>query len=127
MGVVILVLFLGGFVAVSMAMTSARTAARKSANAGVRQSLVVESGLPADRLSALVASSLVAAGASRVGSFDGASFFLLQKHTELRMTVTEAEHGSRASVTLPSVRTVSGRPQKLAPVGRALDHVARAI
>jgi hypothetical protein len=127
MGFLFAIVFIGGLVFVSVKVGNARTMARKSANATKRRSLEVRSALASNELSAVMSSSLVRAGTAKVGSFDNKSFFRLSNEIELELTVTAEADGSRARISLPSVRSVSGRPQRLAPVGRALDAAARMI
>jgi hypothetical protein len=127
MGAVYAIVILGVITFVSIKVGNARTSARKSSNAAVQRSLDVRSRLGTEELSSLVTSSLSHAGATKIGAFDNTSFFRLSSQIELDLTVTAEGAGSRAQVALRNVRTVSGRPQRLAPVGRALDAAARMI
>ena len=127
MGFVLVIVFIGGIALVSTLMANARTAARKSSNASVRRSLDVRSALGASELSSLLSTSLAQAGTTPIGSFDNKSFFRLSKGIELEVAVTTEDTGSRARVMLRNVRSTSGRPERLTPVGRVLDATAQII
>ena len=61
------------------------------------------------------------------GSFDGTRFFRLNNVTQLELRVWSEDSQSRARLHLPSVRSQSGRPQRLAPVGNALAAAEHSV
>lgn len=105
----------------------ARTTARKTANAQVRTALTMSSSRSPAELSDIIASGLAGAGLQESGSFDGTRFFRLNSLTQLELKVWSENSQSYARLHLPSVRSQSGRPQKLAPVGNALAAAERSV
>jgi hypothetical protein len=126
-GVIVLVIWIGGFVLISSTITSARTRARVRANATTRTSLDVLSHRSAEEVGTLMAKSLVDAGLQEAGSFDGTRFFRLDPVTQLELKVWHGEDGTHARVTVPRVRSTSGRPQKLGAVGSVLTAAAQSV
>lgn len=116
-----------GLVVVGMGISTAVTKARKVSNASVRTSLQIRSTRPASDLGSIVGESLRAAGLSKVGSFDGTQFFRLNATTQLEVKVRPTDGGSSATVRMPSVRSTNGRPQRLSPVGVALERARASI
>jgi hypothetical protein len=105
----------------------ARTTARKTANAQVRTALTMSSSRSPGELGDIIASGLAGAGLQESGSFDGTRFFRLNSLTQLELKVWSENSQSHARLYLPSVRSQSGRPQKLAPVGNALAAAERSV
>lgn len=105
----------------------ARTSARKASNATVRTSIDMTSSRSADELGDIIASGLTDVGLREMGSFDGTRFFRLNNVTQLELKVWSEDSTSHARLHLPSVRSQSGRPQKLAPVGNAIAAAERSV
>jgi hypothetical protein len=127
LGAFVGILFLVGIGVICALVSSARTSARKASNAITRSSLNVTSDQSAEQLSAIIARGLAGAGLRESGSFDGTRFFRLNSVTQLELRVWDEDGQSHARVYLPSVRSQSGRPQKLAPVGNALAAAERSV
>jgi hypothetical protein len=122
-GIVVLI----AIVALGFAVSRARTSARKASNATVRTSLsMTSSRSPAD-LADIIVRGLAGVGLSETGSFDGTRFFGLNNLTQLELKVWSEDSQSHARLHLPSVRSQSGRPQRLGPVGNALAAVERSV
>jgi hypothetical protein len=122
-GIIILV----AIVAIPVAISRARTSARKATNAQVRTSLSMTSNRSPDELSDIIARGLANAGLRESGAFDGTRFFRLNNVTQLELRVWSEDSRSRARLHLPSVRSQSGRPQRLAPVGNALAAAEHSV
>ena len=105
----------------------AATARRTVVNSTVRRSLCVTSDKPAPELAAIVALGLRQGGLKDAGSFDETRYFRLNSVTQVELQVRADSGRSRATVTLPSVRSSGGRQQRLRPVGRALEAAASSI
>jgi len=122
-GIIILV----AIVAIPVVISRARTSARKATNAQVRTSLSMTSNRSPDELSDIIARGLANAGLRESGAFDGTRFFRLNNVTQLELRVWSEDSRSRARLHLPSVRSQSGRPQRLAPVGNALAAAEHSV
>ena len=119
MGTFIGIIILVAIIAIPVVISQARTSARKATNAQVRTSLSMTSSRSPDELSDIIARGLADAGLRQSGAFDGTRFFRLNNVTQLELRVWSEDSQSRARLHLPSVRSQSGRPQRLAPVGNA--------
>jgi hypothetical protein len=75
----------------------------------------------------IIARGLANAGLRESGAFDGTRFFRLNNVTQLELRVWSEDSRSRARLHLPSVRSQSGRPQRLAPVGNALAAAEHSV
>lgn len=126
-GVLVLIVFIVVWVAVATAIKSARTSARRAHNSQVRCSLSVSSSRGASDLEATMRQGLRGAGLEEKGAFDGATFYKLDGQTQLELKVWEESGTSRAEVSLPTVRSSSGRQQKLNRVGSVLASVERQV
>ena len=120
MGTFIGIIVLVAIVAIPVVISQARTSARKATNAQVRTSLSMTSSRSPGELGDIIARGLADAGLRESGAFDGTRFFRLNNVTQLELRVWSEDSQSRARLHLPSVRSQSGRPQRLAPVGNAL-------
>ena len=120
MGTFIGIIVLVAIVAIPVVISQARTSARKATNAQVRTSLSMTSSRSPGELGDIIARGLADAGLRESGAFDGTRFFRLNNVTQLELRVWNEDSQSRARLHLPSVRSQSGRPQRLAPVGNAL-------
>jgi hypothetical protein len=127
LGTFVGILALIAIVAVSVGVSRARTSARKAANAQVRTTLNMTSSRSPGELSDIIARGLAGVGLKETGSFDGTRFFRLNNLTQLELKVWSEESQSHARLHLPSVRSQAGRPQRLAPVGNALDAAERSV
>ena len=123
MGIVILI----AIIVIPVAISNARTSARKASNASVRTSLNMTSSRSPGELSEIIARGLASAGLRKSGSFDGTHFFRLNNVTQLELKVWSEDGRSHARLHLPSVRSQSGRPQKLAPVRNALTAAEHSV
>jgi hypothetical protein len=108
-------------------ISRARTGHRNTTNSHRRTSLVVTSRMRADDLAALLAARLEQAGATVTGAWDGTTFLRLGAQTQLELQVETTDIGSRARVSLPSVRSHEGRQQRLGRVESVLDGLARSV
>lgn len=108
-------------------ISRARTNHRNTTNAQRRTSLVVTSGMQPDGLAALLAARLEQAGATVTGAWNGTTFLRLNAQTQLEVQVEATDAGSRARVSLPSVRTIDQRQQRLGRVEALLDALARSV
>jgi hypothetical protein len=122
-GIIILV----AIIAIPVVISQARTSARKATNAQVRTSLSMTSSRSPDELGDIIARGLADAGLRESGAFDGTRFFRLNNVTQLELRVWSEDSQSRARLHLPSVRSQSGRPQRLAPVGNALAAAEHSV
>jgi hypothetical protein len=122
-GIIVLV----AIVAIPVVISQARTSARKATNAQVRTSLSMTSSRSPDELGDIIARGLADAGLRESGAFDGTRFFRLNNVTQLELRVWSDDSQSRARLHLPSVRSQSGRPQRLAPVGNALAAAEHSV
>jgi len=122
-GIIVLV----AIVAIPVAISQARTSARKATNAQVRTSLSMTSSRSPGELGDIIARGLADAGLRESGAFDGTRFFRLNNVTQLELRVWSEDSQSRARLHLPSVRSQSGRPQRLAPVGNALAAAEHSV
>ena len=120
MGAFLGVIIIVALVAIPVTISRARTSARKASNATVRTSLSMTSTRSPGELSDIIARGLTGVGLTELGSFDGTRFFRLNSVTQLELRVWSEDSQSHAHVHLPSIKSRSGRPQKLAPVGNAL-------
>lgn len=127
MGTFVGILILCGIGLAGALVSRARTSARKTANAAIRTTLTMTSRRNPAELSEIIAGGLAGAGLSETGSFDGTRFFRLDNLTQLELRVWSEDSLSHARLYLPSVRSQSGRPQKLAPVGSALAAAERSV
>ena len=127
MGTFIGIIILVAIVAIPVVISRARTSARKATNAQVRTSLSMTSNRSPDELSDIIARGLANAGLRESGAFDGTRFFRLNNVTQLELRVWSEDSRSRARLHLPSVRSQSGRPQRLAPVGNALAAAEHSV
>lgn len=127
MGTFIGIIVLVAIVAIPVVISQARTSARKATNAQVRTSLSMTSSRSPDELSDIIARGLADAGLRESGAFDGTRFFRLNNVTQLELRVWSDDSQSRARLHLPSVRSQSGRPQRLAPVGNALAAAEHSV
>lgn len=127
MGTFIGIIVLVAIVAIPVVISRARTSARKATNAQVRTSLSMSSNRSPDELSDIIARGLADAGLRESGAFDGTRFFRLNNVTQLELRVWSEDSRSRARLHLPSVRSQSGRPQRLAPVGNALAAAEHSV
>ncbi|MGH3195839.1 MAG: hypothetical protein ACRDNT_07875 [Streptosporangiaceae bacterium] len=127
MGAFIGIIVLVAIIAVSVGISRARTSARKAANAQERTSLSMTSRRSPDELSDIIARGLAGAGLRESGAFDGTRFFRLNNVTQLELRVWSEDSQSHARLHLPSVRSQSGRPQRLAPVGNALAAAEHSV
>lgn len=127
MGTFVGILVLVAICVIGALVSRARTAARKTANAQVRTALTMSSRRSPGELSDIIASGLAGAGLRETGSFDGTRFFRLNNLTQLELKVWSDNSQSHARLYLPSVRSQSGRPQKLAPVGNALAAAEHSV
>jgi hypothetical protein len=114
------IIILAAIIAISVGISNARTSARKTSNTLVRTSLNMTSSRSPDELSEIIARGLAGVGLRESGSFDGTRFFRLNNVTQLELKVWSEDSQSHAYLHLPSVRSQSGRPQRLAPIGNAL-------
>lgn len=121
------IIALTAIITISVVISNARTSARKASNALVRTSLNMTSSRGPDELSEIIVRGLAGAGLRESGSFDGTRFFRLNNVTQLELNVWSKDNQSQAHLHLPSVRSQSGRPQKLAPVGNALAAAERSV
>jgi hypothetical protein len=80
-----------------------------------------------DELGDIIARGLADAGLRESGAFDGTRFFRLNNVTQLELRVWSEDSQSGARLHLPSVRSQSGRPQRLAPVGNALAAAEHSV
>lgn len=126
MGVVIVIAVIAVVVAIWTMLANGRTAMRRSANERSRTSLLVRSEQSRDPLEELVIGSLVRAGAKRGASFDDRTYLTLAG-TEIHVEVSSPGAGAIATVALGSTRSIDGRPQRLAPLARAIDQAANDI
>jgi len=122
-GIIVLV----AIVAIPVVISQARTSARKATNAQVRTSLSMTSSRSPGELGDIIARGLADAGLRESGAFDGTRFFRLNNVTQLELRVWSEDSQSRARLHLPSVRSQSGRPQRLAPVGNALAAAEHSV
>jgi hypothetical protein len=122
-GIIVLV----AIVAIPVAISQARTSARKATNAQVRTSLSMTSSRSPGELGDIIARGLADAGLRESGAFDGTRFFRLNNVTQLELRVWSEDSQSRARLHLPSVRSQSSRPQRLAPVGNALAAAEHSV
>jgi hypothetical protein len=122
-GIIVLV----AIVAIPVVISQARTSARKATNAQVRTSLSMTSSRSPGELGDIIARGLADAGLRESGAFDGTRFFRLNNVTQLELRVWSEDSRSRARLHLPSVRSQSGRPQRLAPVGNALAAAEHSV
>jgi hypothetical protein len=122
-GIIVLV----AIVAIPVAISRARTSARKASNASMRTSLSMTSSRSPGELSDIIARGLAGAGLRESGAFDGTRFFRLNNVTQLELRVWSEDSQSHARLHLPSVRSQSGRPQRLAPVGNALAAAEHSV
>ncbi len=127
MGTFIGIIVLVAIVAIPVVISQARTSARKATNAQVRTSLSMTSSRSPDELGDIIARGLADAGLRESGAFDGTRFFRLNNVTQLELRVWSDDSQSRARLHLPSVRSQSGRPQRLAPVGNALAAAEHSV
>ena len=127
MGTFVGIIILVAIIAISAGVSKARTSARKASNALVRTSLNMTSSRSPGELSEIIARGLAGAGLRESGSFDGTHFFRLNNVTQLELRVWSEDSRSRARLHLPSVRSQSGRPQRLAPVGNALAAAEHSV
>ena len=127
MGTFIGIIILVAIIAIPVVISQARTSARKATNAQVRTSLSMTSSRSPDELSDIIARGLADAGLRESGAFDGTRFFRLNNVTQLELRVWSEDSQSRARLHLPSVRSQSGRPQRLAPVGNALAAAEHSV
>lgn len=127
MGTFIGIIALIAIITIPVGISMARTSARKAANASVRTSLNMTSHRSPDDLSNIIARGLAGAGLKESGSFDGTRFFRLNNVTQLELRVWGEDCQSHARLHLPTVRSQSGRPQRLAPVGNALAAAERSV
>lgn len=127
MGTFIGIIVLVAIVAIPVAISQARTSARKATNAQVRTSLSMTSSRSPGELGDIIARGLADAGLRESGAFDGTRFFRLNNVTQLELRVWSEDSQSRARLHLPSVRSQSGRPQRLAPVGNALAAAEHSV
>jgi len=126
-GTFIGIIFLVAIVAIPVVISQARTNARKTANASVRTSLTMTSNRSPSELSDIIAQGLADAGLRESGAFDGTRFFRLNNVTQLELRVWSEDRQSHARLHLPSVRSQSGRQQRLAPVGDALAAAEHSV
>jgi len=122
-GIIVLV----AIIAIPVGISTARTSARKASNASVRTSLTMTSSRSPGELSDIIARGLADVGLRESGSFDGTRFFRLNNVTQLELRVWSEDSQSHARLHLPSVRSQSGRPQRLAPVGNALAAAEHSV
>jgi hypothetical protein len=127
LGTFVGVIVLLAIIAISVGISMARTSARKAANALVNTSLNMTSSRSPDELSDIIARGLAGAGLKESGAFDGTRFFRLNNITQLELRVWSEDSQSHARLYLPSARSQSGRPQRLAPVGNALAAAERSV
>lgn len=127
MGTFIGIIILVAIVAIPVVISRARTSARKATNAQVRTSLSMTSSRSPGELGDIIARGLADAGLRESGAFDGTRFFRLNNVTQLELRVWSEDSRSRARLHLPSVRSQSGRPQRLAPVGNALAAAEHSV
>lgn len=127
MGTFIGIIVLVAIVAIPVAISQARTSARKATNAQVRTSLSMTSSRSPGELGDIIARGLADAGLRESGAFDGTRFFRLNNVTQLELRVWSEDSQSRARLHLPSVRSQSSRPQRLAPVGNALAAAEHSV
>jgi hypothetical protein len=127
LGTFIGIIVLVAIIAISVGISKARTSARNASSALVRTSLNMTSSRNPDELSEIIARGLAGAGLRESGSFDGTRFFRLNNVTQLELKVWSEDSQSHARLHLPSVRSQSGRPQRLAPVGNALAAAERSV
>lgn len=127
MGTFIGIIILVAIIAIPVVISQARTSARKATNAQVRTSLSMTSSRSPGELSDIIARGLADAGLRESGAFDGTRFFRLNNVTQLELRVWSEDSQSRARLHLPSVRSQSGRPQRLAPVGNALAAAEHSV
>lgn len=127
MGTFIGIIVLVAIVAIPVVISRARTSARKATNAQVRTSLSMTSSRSPGELGDIIARGLADAGLRESGAFDGTRFFRLNNVTQLELRVWSEDSRSRARLHLPSVRSQSGRPQRLAPVGNALAAAEHSV
>lgn len=127
MGTFIGIIVLVAIVAIPVVISRARTSARKATNAQVRTSLSMTSNRSPGELGDIIARGLANAGLRESGAFDGTRFFRLNNVTQLELRVWSEDSRSRARLHLPSVRSQSGRPQRLAPVGNALAAAEHSV
>ena len=127
MGISIGIIILVAIVVIPVGISTARTSARKASNASVRTSLTMTSSRSPGELSDIIARGLADVGLRESGSFDGTRFFRLNNVTQLELRVWGQDSQSHARLHLPSVRSQSGRPQRLAPVGNALAAAEHSV
>ncbi len=127
MGIFVGIIVLVAIIAIPAGISTARTSARKTSNASVRTSLTMTSSRSPGELSDIIARGLAGVGLRESGSFDGTRFFRLNNVTQLELRVWSEDSQSRARLHLPSVRSQSGRPQRLAPVGNALAAAEHSV
>jgi hypothetical protein len=127
LGTFIGIIALIAIITIPVGISMARTSARKAANASVRTSLSMTSHRSPDDLTNIIARGLAGAGLKESGSFDGTRFFRLNNVTQLELRVWSEDSQSHARLHLPTVRSQSGRPQRLAPVGNALAAAERSV
>ena len=127
MGTVIGILVLIGIGIVGLWISNTRTKARKGSNSAVRQSLNVSSSRSVDEVRAAIAHGLVTAGLTEIGEFDNSQFFKINTALQLELKVWPDEGRTLAKLTVPAVRSVSGRPVKLTPVGLAIAAAAQSV
>ena len=127
MGTFVGIIVLVAIIAIPVGISTARTSARKTANTSVRTSLTMTSSRSPGELSDIIARGLAGVGLRESGSFDGTRFFRLNNVTQLELRVWSEDSRSHARLHLPSVRSQSGRPQRLAPVGNALAAAEHSV
>jgi hypothetical protein len=111
----------------AIAIGRARPRRRRAAHPVVRTSLDVTSSRSPGELGDVITRGLAGAGVRASGQFDDTRFFRVNAITQLELRVWTEDGRSHAHLTVPSVRSVSGRPQKLAPVGNAVAAAERSV
>lgn len=127
MGAFLGIIIVLALVAIPVSISRARTSARKASNATVRRSLDLTSTRSPGELGDIIARGLTGVGLTELNSFDGTRFFRLNKVTQLELKAWSEDSRSRARLYLPAVRSESGRPAKLAPVGNAMTAAENSV
>jgi hypothetical protein len=126
-GTVVGIAVLVGIVVVATAISRARTTARKDSNSAIKTSLTVSSSREVEQIRDAITQGLKSAGVQQTGSFDHTQFFRVNSALQLDLKVWAENGRTRATLAVPAVRQVAGRPVKLGPVGPAVAVAENAV
>jgi hypothetical protein len=126
-GAVVGILVLVGIVVVATMVSRARTTARKGSNSAIKSSLNVSSSRAVEQVRDAITQGLSGAGVQQTGSFDHTQFFRVNSALQLELKVWPEDGRTRATLAVPAVRQVAGRPVKLTPVRPAVAAAENAV